>query len=81
MTVSVGILLVDDEKDFATGLARLLGRKHPDERIVAVHSGAEALALLEKEPFGLMLTDLNMPGMDGVDLLRQAKGADRKSVV
>ena len=71
----VGILLVDDEKDFATGLARLLGRNFPDELIVAVHSGAEALELLEKKTFGVMLTDLNMPEMDGVELLRQAKEA------
>jgi len=71
----VGILLVDDEKDFATGLARLLGRNFPDELIVAVHSGAEALELLEKKPFGVMLTDLNMPEMDGVELLRKAKEA------
>lgn len=75
MSQPVGILLVDDEKDFAAGLARLLGRHYPDERIKAVNSGDEALLALEKEAFGLMLTDLNMPGMDGVELLRQAKEA------
>ncbi len=69
----VGILLVDDEKDFAVGLARLLGRKYPDERIKAVHSGTDALSELEREHYGLMLTDLNMPGMDGVELLGKAK--------
>jgi len=71
----VGILLVDDEKDFAVGLARLLGRKYPDERIKAVHSGTDALSELEREHYGLMLTDLNMPGMDGVELLGKAKAA------
>ncbi|WP_291327063.1 sigma-54 dependent transcriptional regulator [Desulfovibrio sp. UCD-KL4C] len=75
MTTFTGILLVDDEKDFATGMARLLKRKYPNEHIVAAYSGAEALLLLEKESFGVMVTDLNMPGMDGVDLLRQAKDA------
>lgn len=46
MTNPVGILLVDDEKDFANGLARLLGRKFTEERIRAVHSADEALAVL-----------------------------------
>lgn len=73
MTNPVGILLVDDEKDFANGLARLLGRKFTEERIRAVHSADEALAVLGEGGFGLMLTDLNMPGKDGVELLREAK--------
>jgi len=69
----VGILIVDDEKDFAVGLARLLGREYPDKRIVAALSGDEALDFLRNGGFGLMLTDLNMPGKDGVTLLREAK--------
>lgn len=73
MTNAIGILIVDDEKDFATGLARLLGRQYPDEHIMAVLSGPEAIAALENDAFGLMLTDLNMPGMDGVELLRRAR--------
>lgn len=72
---SVGVLLVDDEKDFARGLARLLERKYPDESFLTAHSGEEALGILEQESVGLMLTDLNMPGMDGVELLRTAKEA------
>lgn len=73
MPHAIGILLVDDEKDFAVGLARLLGRQYPDERIAAVHSGEDALDALQKNTFGLMLTDLNMPGMGGAELLRRAK--------
>jgi len=73
MSRPVGILLVDDEKDFAVGLARLLGRHFPDEHISTAHSGGAALDALAKDSYGLMLTDLNMPGMDGVELLRKAK--------
>jgi len=75
MTYPVGILLVDDEQDYATGLARLLKKQFPQEHIQAVYSGAEALAALEKHSFGVMLSDLNMPGMDGGELLRQALAA------
>lgn len=73
MTHPIGILLVDDEIDFAMGLARLLGRKYPDELIIAAHSGEEALELLASQTIGLMVTDLNMPEIDGVELLRRAK--------
>jgi DNA-binding NtrC family response regulator len=69
----VGILIVDDEEDFAVGLARLLGREYPDERIIAALSAQEALDFLRNAKFGLMLTDLNMPGKDGVTLLREVK--------
>lgn len=73
MTHPVGILIVDDEKDFAVGMARLLGRRFPDERIVVALSADEGLDFLRDGGFGLMLTDLNMPGRDGVELLREAK--------
>lgn len=75
MSRPIGLLLVDDEKDFAVGLARLLGREFPEERITAVHSGDDALAALDEDYYGLMLSDLNMPGMDGVELLKKAKAA------
>ena len=73
MTQAVGILIVDDEIDFAKGLARLLGRRFPEERIKSVNSGDDALEALKNESYGLMLTDYSMPGMNGVELLRQAK--------
>ncbi|CCO24122.1 sigma-54-dependent transcriptional regulator [Maridesulfovibrio hydrothermalis] len=68
----VGILIVDDEIDFATGIARLIQRFFPHEEIMTVNSGIEALNILDKKPFGLLLTDLNMPGMDGAELLKKA---------
>lgn len=68
------ILLVDDEPDFTQGLARLIAAGYPEATVHTAEDGQEALALLEREPITLMLTDLRMPGLDGQELLRQALG-------
>lgn len=70
------ILLVDDEPDFAQGLARLVAAGFPDVEILVEHSGADALGRIAAGDVGLMLTDLRMPGLDGQELLRQALEAD-----
>ena len=66
------ILLVDDEPDFSQGLARLIAAGFPEATVHTAKDGQEALALLEREPVTLMLTDLRMPGLGGQELLRQA---------
>jgi len=71
MSDPVGILLVDDEPDFVRGIQRLLGTRFPDEDIRTAPSGAAALEQMQAHPCGVVLTDLSMPGMDGVELLRQ----------
>lgn len=65
------ILLVDDEKDILRAIEYLL---RADGYTVACASAAdEALGLLGKGAFDIMLTDLKMPGMDGMHLLEEAK--------
>jgi DNA-binding NtrC family response regulator len=66
------ILIVDDDRDFCRGLARLLAPGFPEAEIALAGSGAEALELLAAQRMDLMLTDLRMPGLDGQELLRQA---------
>ncbi|MEF2144537.1 MAG: sigma-54 dependent transcriptional regulator [Desulfovibrionaceae bacterium] len=70
MTSGIGILLVDDEPDFVRGMQRLLMQHFPEEHIETAFSGPEALEKLRGNSFGLVLTDLNMPGMDGLELVR-----------
>jgi len=75
------ILIVDDERDFAQGLARHIQAGFPDAECVLAASGAEALTLLEAGETELMLTDLRMPGLDGQELLRQTLEADPQLTV
>ena len=68
------VVVVDDEVDFARGLARLVGGHFPGLDVEAVHSGEEALRTLAANPAQLMITDLRMPEMTGLQLLSRALG-------
>jgi DNA-binding NtrC family response regulator len=69
--MSINILIVDDEADFVdTLLKRFRIRKMP---ITAAASGPEALQLMEQQDFDVVILDVRMPGMDGMEVLRQIK--------
>ena len=60
------ILMVDDEPANLGTFARAF-RKELDVRVAG--SGADALAMLDREPVAIVITDYAMPGMNGVELL------------
>lgn len=62
----IRILLAEDEEAMRTYLARALENAGYD--VVAVDRGTEALPLLEAEHFDLLLSDIVMPEMDGIEL-------------
>jgi len=64
-------LFVDDEPLLVQGLQRLLRPLRQDWDMTFVSSGQEALELLRKEPFSVLVTDMRMPGMNGAELLRE----------
>jgi two-component system response regulator HydG len=65
------VLLVDDHKPFRDSLAKILGGE--GFQVFSVNDGEEALDILRQEFIHLVLTDLKMPKMDGVELLKVAK--------
>ncbi len=70
------ILIVDDEKGTRDVLARYLGRRFA---VTAAEDGAVALELLKKRDFDLVLTDLRMPGADGMSVLEATLGKAKKT--
>src|SRR5690606_28451252 len=66
MPVAGRVLVVDDEIDFARGLCRLISGQFAQVECAYVGSGDEALAELNAHGADLMITDLRMPGMDGL---------------
>ncbi|MDP7111405.1 MAG: sigma-54 dependent transcriptional regulator [Myxococcota bacterium] len=71
MSAPTTILVVDDERSNRASLGRILARAGYD--VVEAASGAEALDRLRSRSTAVLLTDLKMPGMDGVELLRAAR--------
>ena len=65
------ILLVDDEEDFAEMLSLRL--KELGEKVVIAYSGQEGLDTLAKTGIDVVILDIKMPGMDGIETLREIK--------
>src|SRR5213079_379353 len=63
------ILILDDEHDILEIYQEILARLPSQPEIHTADNGARALALLESEPFNLLVSDLRMPTMDGFQVL------------
>lgn len=68
------IMTVDDSKSIRLTVS--LALRHAGYRVVEASGGEEALELLRRETVDLILLDLNMPEMDGIELTRRIKGDD-----
>jgi DNA-binding NtrC family response regulator len=73
------VLIVDDEPDVVANWARLLGRA--DYLCITATDGERALTLLDAERPEIVLTDLKMPGVDGMQVLARAREVDPDTVV
>jgi DNA-binding NtrC family response regulator len=72
MEMRESVLLVDDEPAVGLVLKSLL-KQAGFKPVEDVTSGASALELLERRPFDVVISDIRMPGMDGMTLLREVK--------
>ncbi len=65
------VLLVDDEKEFVHTLSERLQTRNLDTAVA--YDGEQALAMLQSDPPSVMVLDLKMPGLDGLEVLRRVK--------
>lgn len=67
------VMLVDDEKDFRETLCKRLRKRKLD--VISAGGGREALAKLEEKPVDVVVLDVRMPDMDGIETLKEIKKA------
>lgn len=63
------ILILDDDPDLLDAYREILGQLPSQPLVRTANSGARGLAMLESEPFRLLICDLKMPRMDGLQVL------------
>ncbi len=68
MTTPINVLIVDDHPVLRRGLAQIIDEDEALKVIAEAGSGPEALKLMETTPVDVVVTDLAMPGMDGLEL-------------
>lgn len=73
------LLIVDDENDVREFAANFFRRRKIE--VLTADSGEEALAILEKQKPDLILLDIKMTGIDGVETLRRIRETDKETKV
>jgi two-component system cell cycle response regulator CpdR len=73
-TMSQKILLAEDDNDMRRFLVKALEKA--GYKVISYDNGASAYDRLREEPFSLLLTDIVMPEMDGIELARRATEID-----
>ncbi len=76
--LSPRVLIVDDEQEITQILADLLCETH---NCATANSAEEALLLLQQDSFELVISDITMPGMSGLEMLPQVKNVSPNTVV
>jgi two-component system competent response regulator ComA len=76
----IRVLLVDDHPSVGEGTKHLI-EQDPDIRVTIVFSGMDALDKLQDETFDVMLFDMNMPVISGLELTRRVKSMNPDAVV
>jgi DNA-binding NtrC family response regulator len=71
MNERITVLLVDDQLDFVNGLSRLLLAEFTNLDVLTAEGGKRGLAMMEKSEVHLLITDLQMPEMNGLQLMAE----------
>jgi DNA-binding response OmpR family regulator len=71
------LLVIEDEKDLADAIAR--GLSQQAYSVDAVYDGFKALELIEVNSYDLIILDLNLPGVDGLEICRRVRTVDSRT--
>ncbi|WP_168119611.1 response regulator [Paenibacillus sp. HB172176] len=75
------ILVVDDEPRHRRGMASMIHVLRPEDQVLVAKDGASALELIRSEKCDVVLTDIRMPNLDGLEFLKQLKDESLRTKV
>lgn len=75
------LLYVEDEKDARKILSRIIARRYPELKLFVAENGATGLEIFKEQRPEIVLTDMNMPVMDGIRMAREIKAIDAETVI
>jgi YesN/AraC family two-component response regulator len=80
---SISIMIVEDDNDARDMLILMLKMKNPESKLYAAENGRIGLELFKKNPADIVLTDVNMPEMTGIEMANSIRSikADTKLIV
>ena len=82
MEIMKKILIVDDEKFIRNGISAILSNSFGDTIVVELaKNGKEALEILKKDEFHLVITDINMPFINGIDLIKEFRTFNKRAEI
>ena len=83
MAEKKNILVVDDEEDITLSIINYLKKHIPDLNTLAAFDGEKALQIIKSTNIDILITDIRMPGISGIDLLLELKkvNPDAKAIV
>jgi CheY-like chemotaxis protein len=70
-SLCVKVLVVDDHPEMAQTLARAIARIAPQVNVISATNGSDALQQTKDTAIDILITDMDMPGMNGLELIRQ----------
>lgn len=79
LSSKLSVLYVEDDVELQTNMKDLLITLFP--KVVCASNGVEALEILKQESFALIITDLNMPKMSGIELIKEIKIKNPEQII
>lgn len=81
MPDNIKLMVVDDEENVLRSVKKVITSKHPDYHIDLFNSPAEAIENIKTGNYDIVITDLMMPGIDGLELIQKIISIDKNQKI